>query len=59
MTLRQPTICQAMIATSVVIALTSSAPAEAEKASAGGKLIDDPFLNHFALGLLFFVVAML
>jgi hypothetical protein len=31
-------------------------PAFSNHAAAGAKMIDDPFLNYFALGLLIFVV---
>jgi hypothetical protein len=34
-------------------------PAISNHAAAGAKMIDDPFLNYFALGLLIFVVELL
>ena len=46
---------QTLTAPSLVIALTSSAQAEA----ASSELIGDPFLNYFALGLLCFVVVVM
>jgi Protein of unknown function (DUF3302) len=50
----QRTSCQAIVATLTITAFASPA-----QASAGGELIGDPFLNYFALGLLFFVVVVL
>src|SRR5690349_16417382 len=50
----QRTFCQAIVATLTITAFASPA-----LASAGGELIGDPFLNYFALGLLFFVVVVL
>lgn len=59
MTLRQRILHQMMIATTVITVVSISAQAEAADASTNGELIGDPFLNYFALGLLFFVVAVL
>ena len=55
MTRSHRAVCQTIVPTLASIALTPSAHA----ASAGGELIGDPFLNYFALGLLFFVVVVL
>jgi hypothetical protein len=59
MTLRQRILRQTMIVTTVMTIVAVSAQTEAADASANGELIGDPFLNYFALGLLFCVVAVL
>ena len=51
----QRTVCQPIVA---ILAITTLA-SPVQAASAGGELIGDPFLNYFALGLLFFVVVVL
>jgi hypothetical protein len=55
MTLGKRILYRAIVPAWATIALASAAQA----ASAGGELIGDPFLNYFALGLLFFVVVVL
>jgi hypothetical protein len=59
MTPRQCTICQAMTGMLLVVAFTPYAQADAGKVSAGSELVGDPFLNYFALCLLFFVATVL
>jgi hypothetical protein len=59
MTRPQRIACLVNVAMSALTALVSSAQAASEKTPASGELIGDPFLNYFALGLLFFVVVVL
>jgi hypothetical protein len=59
MTLRQRTVFQMTTAMLPLFGLVSSAQAKANGTSGEGDLIGDPFLNYFALGLLFFVIVVL
>jgi hypothetical protein len=59
MTPQRHTTGQATMTAFGIIALLSVAHAGAAEAADDGELIGDPFLNYFALGLLFFVVVVL